>query len=578
MGRPLPPEFAAGAGPALSIHLDDIEVTQVIQDLAHSVPLVAGKATVVRVYLSVPAGTPPSAVRGEISVKLDGGGAAQSVASINAATIRSLPAGGLRQLREDLAASLNFSLPAELLGARQITITLANLVPSSGGSAIFSPQKSVTVKLHVTPPLRVKLIGLRYREPASGTTHVPSERDFQLTSSWLRRTYPVAEVQVARLTTDIPNPWPFECDDANLFLAALRRQDLAAGGDPRVHYFGLVSDGAGFMRGCASDVPDHPAPDTVASGPAGSNSWGWDNDGSYADWYTGHELGHTFGRRHPGFCNGNSADDPQFPYPNGQLSKNDGSFVGFDVGDSPLGVPMAVAPGQTWHDVMTYCERQWMCAYTFTGILDRLMTEDQQFAPAPIAPPGAAVALDVAPDRLIHVLASVELVTGAVRIYSVQPVARGQVSRVFSDSEAVVEVLDATGAALVSRPIRVKKSTCCEGHEEHGMIDALLPAPAGSREVRILWRGNEAARWRSEAAASPTAAAAAVGGSRERYFVQVRRDASAPWETVATQLSSPDYAIDGTLFPGVTHLAVRVLATDGFASRVVREETRNLAE
>ena len=188
--------------------------------------------------------------------------------------------------------------------------------------------------------------------------------------------------------------------------------------------------------------------------------------------------------------------------------------VGFDAGDSTLGVPMAVAPGQTWHDVMTYCERQWMCAYTFTGIRDRLMIEDQQFAPAPMAPQGAAVALAVAPERLIHILASVELATGTVRIYSVQPVARGQASRAFADSEAVVEVLDATGAALVSRPIRVKKSTCCEGHDEHGMIDALLPAPTGAREVRILWRGEEAARWRAEAAASPAAAAPAFVGSR----------------------------------------------------------------
>ena len=187
------------------------------------------------------------------------------------------------------------------------------------------------------------------------------------------------------------------------------------------------------MRGCASDVPDHPAPDTVASGPAGPDSWGWDNDGSYADWYTGHELGHTFGRAHPGFCNGNSADDPQFPYPNGQISGNDGAFVGFDVGDPALGVPMAVVPGQVWHDVMTYCDRQWLCAYTFDGIRTRLSQEDQQFAPvtaglqAPVS--GGATALPVTPQRLVHVLASVDLTNGKIQIYSVHPVERGVPSR-----------------------------------------------------------------------------------------------------------------------------------------------------
>ena len=34
----------------------------------------------------------------------------------------------------------------------------------------------------------------------------------------------------------------------------------------------------------------------------------------------GHELSHTFGRRHPGFCNGNSSDDDDFTNPNGQIS------------------------------------------------------------------------------------------------------------------------------------------------------------------------------------------------------------------------------------------------------------------
>ena len=77
---------------------------------------------------------------------------------------------------------------------------------------------------------------------------------------------------VSHATIDAPKSWPFSCDDVNLKLAAIRRQDIANGGDGRTHYFGMVSDanGASFMRGCAADIPDHSAPDTVASGPAGS--------------------------------------------------------------------------------------------------------------------------------------------------------------------------------------------------------------------------------------------------------------------------------------------------------------------
>ena len=53
-----------------------------------------------------------------------------------------------------------------------------------------------------------------------------------------------------------------------------------------------------------------------------------DVDGSYADWYGGHELGHSFGRRHPGFCYENSRDDPNYPFPNGQISDDQGTYTG----------------------------------------------------------------------------------------------------------------------------------------------------------------------------------------------------------------------------------------------------------
>src|SRR5207237_5618983 len=146
----------------------------------------------------------------------------------------------------------------------------------------------------------------------------------------------------------------FTAGDINAQLAAIRAQDVAAGVDKRTHYYGMVADGGFFMRGFAAGIPGQPDPSVVASGPTGPNSWGWDFDGSYGDWYGGHELGHTFGRKHPGFC-GESHDDPSSPYPAGQLASSDSSFVGFDVGDGGLNIPMAALPGTKWHDFMTYC-------------------------------------------------------------------------------------------------------------------------------------------------------------------------------------------------------------------------------
>ena len=54
------------------------------------------------------------------------------------------------------------------------------------------------------------------------------------------------------------------------------------------------------MRGCApvNGMISATGFARVGSGPVGSGDWGWDFDGSYADWYSGHEVGHAFGRPH----------------------------------------------------------------------------------------------------------------------------------------------------------------------------------------------------------------------------------------------------------------------------------------
>jgi len=134
--------------------------------------------------------------------------------------------------------------------------------------------------------------------------------------------------------------------------------------------------------------------------PAGSGTYGWDNDGSYADWYGGHELGHTFGRHHAVFCGAQACTEfiwtfcpdgyVAYPFGGGFLDSNTthGNF-GFDVGDPSLSLPMKVYRPDVGHDVMTYCDNQWMSDFTYMGILNRLRAEnpagEAETSQAPIA-------------------------------------------------------------------------------------------------------------------------------------------------------------------------------------------------
>jgi hypothetical protein len=128
-----------------------------------------------------------------------------------------------------------------------------------------------------------------------------------------------------------------------------------------------------------------PNPSVVAVGPVGDPkqypSFGWDTDSSYGDWYGSHEISHTFGRFHPGFCN-QDASDTTFPTADGRIGDvANGDMVGLDIGDSALNLPMRPMANETCHDIMTYCDNQWISAYSYQAILKRLVEEDTAFQP-----------------------------------------------------------------------------------------------------------------------------------------------------------------------------------------------------
>ena len=384
--RPRRIEYAAGA--VQGVGVEAIEICQSVQGDDNSVALVALKPTLVRVYLDQSSVANSVRLRGELVWRTTANGPDSYLPAINEITLDPGDGQSLRAKRTNLRHSLNFRLPEAALRPGTLYLDVIRLTQTGGRDQPCSGVTSITAEFLPAPPMRVRCIGLRYRDSSTGQTFTPDAIHFAYLRSWLRRAYPVPDVIWSQIVLDADFEAPFQQATpilANAQLAAIRNSEINSGTDPRTHFYGLVDDANGvhFMRGRASGIPDVPQPDTVASGPCGiPNGFAGDTDLSYADWYGAHELGHTFGRYHPGYPIGSQdASDPTFPYANGQISNTDGKYVGYDMGDPALGLEPRVLDGTTHHDVMTYAPRQWVSAYTYEAIRQRLAAEDRHFAP-----------------------------------------------------------------------------------------------------------------------------------------------------------------------------------------------------
>jgi hypothetical protein len=592
------------AGSAASVRVDAIEVSQAVQNLAHDVPLLVGKRTVVRVYLS--AVDRATTISGELRVHTD------------STPLRFLPSlapltiapgdPSLDDRRADITRSLNFVLPDELTTSGTVEVAVGRVDEQATGQACeFAGDLRRTVAFEVAPTLRVRLVGFRYLG-ASGQRHEPRAIDFSLLLSWLRRAYPVAGVTATQIVVNTGWGAGFDASVPNAQLAALRTQDLVDGADPRTHYVGLISDEGFFMRGMASGVPARADPSVVASAPTGppTGLFRWDTDESYGDWYGGHELGHTLGRPHPGFC-AQSHDDPDFPYEQGLIS-NGRQFVGLDMGDPDLAIPMRALPGDVWHDVMTYCEHQWVSPYTYAAMLARLREEESVDA-GPQVVHGEPVDQPVADGSdgrtPVHVVARVDLARGEGSILFALPApgldrpdrfvadTRGADIRGVSMARSVQLRLVSSDGSVEFHDAPIRFDTDSDGETEaRGLIDVVVRVPQDLESLELAWDGKVRTdftiRGHAEAPKDivvnflegPGAGDQAAGLQRglvarkrmvewahpddggPRYTVKVSDDRGGTWQTIAVDQPTPTVELDPAQFQS-TDLQLRVLATNG---------------
>jgi hypothetical protein len=364
--RPFESPFEVTARTSPALRTAAAYLTQAVQARDGSVPLVAGRDAMLRVFVLADQGnTAAPAVwatlrnaRGETLQR-----------SLLAAPIPGVPT----EVDEDnLESSWNLRVPGRWV---QPGMSLHTELSSSDGKEPIESERSWPVDVRTVPTLGLTLIPVRWNGAVGNV-----REDGRQPEDWLRllrRIYPVRDVDLkvgeefdaSALPPEPDGRPPYEAIRDALEFRRLREDPAST----RFYY--------GVMR-----IP----PESKILGAGGSGApgnlnrtaVGWDGSrpGGGSTFYgtLAHELGHCCGRDHTPAGDAPGAD-PGYPHPEGRLDA-----AGMDLGPQSWEPKV---PGQST-DIMGYgpASGEWISAYTWRGIMDYLR-RDPSAHPEPVDAP-----------------------------------------------------------------------------------------------------------------------------------------------------------------------------------------------
>lgn len=359
-------------GGLLNLTIDNLYITQAVQNLNGDVPLVAGRDGLLRVFVRASA---QNSAQPAVRVRLYDGVNLVSTLLLDA------PLSAVATTVEDATYTSAWSapIPGSLIKpglAVFAEVDPSNAVPEIGELDNAWPQLGATMPIVVknVPAFSVRLVPV---EQSNGLIANVSSQNAAAFLNDIRRMYPIGSIDVDVRAPFTSSAGVVQSNDNNGAWNALLNEISALraiDGSSR-YYYGVVKT-------------------TYSSGVAGIGylgvpaAIGWDFLPSGAD-VMAHELGHNWGRMHAP-CGGAAFPDPAFPYPSGNIGVS-----GFDL-------TTATFKTSTVADIMGYCVPAWVSDFNYKGIMSYRETSPfETGAQNRVAEPGLLVWGRITRDSLI---------------------------------------------------------------------------------------------------------------------------------------------------------------------------------
>lgn len=600
----IPGQVEAQASPVVEVRA--IEVNQVVQDWLNTVPLIAGKPTLVRVFLQAPAEAADDLpqIQGQLRAFRDGtelslspqmGFAGEGEDGLHVprdATTR----------RNDLSGSLNFYLPDEWTrGAVTLKFEATN------AAAVFAEPAEpngaphdglLNLEFVPTPDLPIRF-HLATEIADDGTRFAPS-RDQLLTA--IRRVTSLFPVERLRWklgftpiirSKDIPDAIDYDKVYNQLRAAS---EYLACPGLEGCELHQAILPFIPSQRpGSGGLAESHATLVSVARLPAGEL-------GAEA---IPHQIAHCLGRQHPypssaslvpgglgpdyfpGVC-GEKTHDPD-PFPDfedvppeglrpvlGPLSLGEDMKV-YGAGMTDPHRPQIKDP-LTYFELMSHCHEGnagWISKHTYLRLKEEIERRYSE------APPAGLLAAGPPSSHLI-VRGTIDLSNSSVSFLPLRRILTGTTLLMDTPGPFSLELIGGTDNVL--REYSFEPDINSEVGAKAGFY-FVVPDPSEFRRLRL--KRNSATIFTAEASAhrptiellSPNGgemiaadsltirwAASDPDGDSLRYFVEFSADGGTSWEALAVDWTDTELVVPKNTLPGGSDLRVRVEATDGFWS------------